>query len=588
MSLNNTDDTFLNFDAFKSLQGRVNTALASANKVLKFKRLDQLNKVLPFKSVFGNKGVNGVAGLCTLLPPRIKGNKFDTNFKDIDVVFKVGIAVNHAMENEVDILNELVKIRQWCPNIMGILGHIEAPISLTFIQQNEKEDEDSTLSERGKSDDSEDEDEKWELWDQDIDNLQSPIIFIEYISPLTFYHVCKLGDRQQILSSMYQSLAGLVMAQDACRVTHYDLHMDNVLLKECDPNIVLVYLFDQDRYFVTPTYGHLSVIIDWGNAHCGTLQNKRHRSSIQGYKNGHCGSRFDHTYDACHLLFSALYYLEERSERWRNLSTKLMMTFKDFPIWRQKGWRELNNSLMRELVARFTKSSKVAKHSELWTHYAYDIIEILTSLETIPFENHNVNFSEDDLDFIIGSNLDVILEEFCHLWDDDNCTHEFNIVKALKILVDEFYNIPKPSSQSDKAYKKVFATVAKTFQKQYSFILEKIPKAFDAVKVLQAICNFQGVMARVLSDSDKKNRDILAEAEKKCEISTTYQLLKQLEQWAGGESMRINQHTKYLVCDAINKKMWNFTANDINPKNLNKPLKLKKEIADLVKRKIFG
>ena len=48
------------------------------------------------------------------------------------------------------------------------------------------------------------------------------------------------------------------------------------------------------------------------------------------------------------------------------------------------------------------------------------------------------------------------------------------------------------------------------------------------------------------------------------------------------------QHTKYLVCDAINKKMWNFTASDINPKNLNKPLKLKKEIADLVKRKIFG
>lgn len=586
MSLINTDDTFLNIDAFKSLQDRVEFALASAKKVLKFKKLEQLNKVLPFKSVFGTKGVNGVAGLCTLLPPRIKGNKFDPNFKEIDVVFKVGTAVNHAIENEVDILVELAKIRSWCPNVMGILGHIEAPVSLTFIQQNEKIDEDSDASNRGTENEDEDE-EKWELWDQDIDNLQSPILFIEYISNLTFYHVCKLGDRQQILSSMYQTLSALVMAQDACKITHYDLHMDNVLLKECDPNIILVYIFDQDRYFVTPSHGHLSVIIDWGNSHCGSLENKRHRSSIQGYKNGHCGSKFDATYDAGHLLFSALYFLEERSERWRNLSTKLMMSLKDYPIWRQKGWRELNNSLMKELVTRFTKCSKVSKHSEFWENYAYDIIEILSSLTEIPFHAHpNMTFSDEGIDRVIGFSLDTILEEFCHLWDDNNCTHEFNVVKALKILVDEFYNTPKPDNE--KGYKKFNTTIAKSFQKQYSFILEKIPKEFNAVKVLDAIRAIQVVIGKVLADADVKNSEILTTAENKCEIKSTYQLLKQLEQWAGGESMRINQHTKYLVCDAVNRKMWNFSAEDIKPRNIKAPLKLKREIAELVKRKIFG
>ena len=66
-------DTFFNYDNLVSLQNRVTNELNAAKKFIKHKRLEYLNKVLPYKYVFETKGVNGVAGICALVPPKRKG-----------------------------------------------------------------------------------------------------------------------------------------------------------------------------------------------------------------------------------------------------------------------------------------------------------------------------------------------------------------------------------------------------------------------------------------------------------------------------------------------------------------------------------
>lgn len=586
-------DTFFNYDNLVSLQNRVTNELNAAKKFIKHKRLEYLNKVLPYKYVFETKGVNGVAGICALVPPKKVKGKAESNLQEVDIVFKVGLGVNHYLDNEVDILKEIFKLREFCPNFMAMLGYIDAPISMTFIEDNEKrDDDDSTIeAERGhisseSESDSDSYDEKWQLWDEDDDFINAPVIFLEYINNLTFYHVCKHGDRQQILATLYQTLAALVIGQEQLKLTHYDLHMDNVLLKPCDPNVIMVYFFDKDRWFVTPTHGNLSVIIDWGNSFCGSVQNKRHRGSIQGYYNGHCTSYFDSTYDANHLLFSSLYYLEARSDRWRQISTKLMMSFKNWPIWRQKGWRKLPNHLMRKIVKRVTILSRKAKKSEYWKHYAYELIELLTSLNDVPFEDKYPSMPEEEVNLILKTSFDVILENFEYLWDDENCTDELNINKAFKIIVDLLYNDREAKSKAEAT--RINKSFVKKFYTEYEQILEKVPKEFNCGEVIDAVRSLKKVIPKLLLEYNALNMSTISEAEKNTEIKDTYQLMKELEKWASGEKLVINSHSVFMVSDCVNKKMWRFPASELGIQVSKHPLKTKRSIAESIKSKIFS
>lgn len=66
----------------------------------------------------------------------------------------------------------------------------------------------------------------------------------------------------KVFSCITQILLALHISHKKYHFTHYDLHTDNIIISECDKNIICVYKIDNKLYRI-PTYGVIPIIIDY-------------------------------------------------------------------------------------------------------------------------------------------------------------------------------------------------------------------------------------------------------------------------------------------------------------------------------------
>jgi hypothetical protein len=343
-------DTFLNPESFKNIVYKINKTCKTAKENnVPSRKLEIMRSKFKYINTFETKGVQGIAGV---LEHRDTGTQ---------IVFKLSIEIDRTIEHENQVTLELNKLREFCPNFVGNLGCIELPISRTYIYVNTPEDTDDEYSSCSDDSSSEEEDgydkDECKLFMEDKEFLPTNMLLLEYVSPHSFDDFCKYADKALINSLILGVLCGLGIAQKNLQFTHYDLHIDNILIKECEPEAVFMYIIDGNS-FVIPTFGFFPVIIDMGLSYCSALQGGTTKTPVEHYDKGLQSSMFDKFNDIHHFLISALYAVEYDEEEFYYLSTKMLYFFRHIPILRKKGWKMLPNNILKLSMRQIVKTCR--------------------------------------------------------------------------------------------------------------------------------------------------------------------------------------------------------------------------------------
>lgn len=320
------------------------------------KKLENLSNKVNYVKLFSHLGVQGLVGL-------LENKKNKTPF-----VFKVGADVDKCIEHEYSVLEALNTIRPFCPSFVGSYGMYELPVCKEYIYEQARiyEDESydashssndsdaSSMSEGSESassssDDDADDDKPLTLFSYNEDlayNLKN-VLLLEYVGNMSLRHVIKYADKNILYSQIICVLCGLYMAQRHINFTHYDLHTDNIMLKQIDDNSFFVYNLGSDA-FIVPTYGIYPVIIDMGNSYCQQVEGESMKTSARWCKVGALSTFYDRFNDIHHFLLNLFYDIEKESEEYYFLSTRIMWLFRYLRVYRESGWKLLPADIFRD------------------------------------------------------------------------------------------------------------------------------------------------------------------------------------------------------------------------------------------------
>lgn len=388
------------------------------NETLKKISINQLHLYFKYQDLCSTKGVQGYVGVLEIKDPVLPSLKERKERKEKiekksreNVVFKFSRDIDFSTEHEAFILNEISKLK--CPHVVGYYTLIEKGINKEFFVNNNK---------------------NW--LDPDPNSIPYKVILMEYINTVEgistldkivrgeskylrpynkgiLHHTnIDIFRRNLVSSQLLQVLITLEILQDKIDFTHYDIHSDNIMEMECEPNSVIVYKYKNEFYLV-PTYGFYPVIIDVGMSYCKQLCNKPLTSSLSNYKNGTQSTVFDPLNDVHHLIVSIMYDLEleekinnEKDDNFEilfhSIANNIRNKFIPVPILIKKGWKQLPYDILDKLITKIKQISDVFDECII---DEFRIIDMLCHLIPIPFQTYEnyetFKFPSLEIDFFI-------------------------------------------------------------------------------------------------------------------------------------------------------------------------------------------
>ena len=291
-------------------------------------------------------------------------------------IFKMSQHINYLISHENDVMSELNKLQEICPNFCRSFGMITAKTNPSASRDDNPFDISSCKC-----------------------PLEKEILLMEYLQnnwPLMdFVNVpSELFNPNIITSVMYQVFFAIYIAQKHTRFTHYDLHSRNILIKKCDANTCFSYRTG-DQKIQVPTYGYYPIIIDFGFSFVGALNDLPLRTSLAHTDAGF----FCYTHDPINdykLFVVSLSELMARkhpkikfAKKFRNFAKSL---FEHVRIDWQTGWWETEKeiSALRHVVQilrpyNFENNYRI---SQLFYSQEPYIFDILNTLITLPIEEY--------------------------------------------------------------------------------------------------------------------------------------------------------------------------------------------------------
>jgi hypothetical protein len=552
---------FLNPEQFKNIAYKVSKSCKLAKDSNQpTRKLEIMRNKFKFIKTFESNGIQGIVGLV---------EHRDTQTQ---LVFKLSVEIDRTIEHENQVTLELNKLRPFCPNFVGNVGCVELPISRTFIYENTPEDSDYESSETDESSEEEEDQEEYEdckLFMDDREYLPTSVLFLEYVSPHSFYDFTKYADKSLINSLILGILCGLSIAQKHCKFTHYDLHIDNILIKECEPEAIFVYRIDGEA-FAIPTFGFFPVIIDMGMSYCESLKGDTMKTSVEHYRKGLQATLFDKLNDMHHFLLSAMNKVEYDEEEFYYLSTKMLYFFKNLPVLRKKGWKMLPNDILKLSMKDIVKSckglstgykpkekskskieelrqKKIEKRNKemgiveeeikskprglnelpIWVDLDIDIIETLSLGISLPWKEEleiKEDFESLEEDEIIAYSfitLFVELQKLYNLEVFEDVNDLLFVVRELTTLVFENWNIISKNTSKD--------TMKKLFN---DFKRKLIPEFRDSVYVLDwaktlTCCKYcLNILSMLYSRNVKGNTSLIDELYKDVPIKSVNDMIR--------------------------------------------------------------
>jgi hypothetical protein len=158
------------------------------------------------------------------------------------------------------------------------------------------------------------------------------------------------------------------------------------MMKKCNPNIVFLYVLDEQNQYCVPTHGHYPVIIDFGFSYSSNMDGNHLWPSLGHTHVGFMSDRFDKFADP--KLFLVTVSGEIKEKRNNNKSKKLRNIVKNMftPLnidW-TTGWDNGGKKGASDYVTQMLKGYN--NESELFDKYDHHCVDLLQSLIVLPLQ----------------------------------------------------------------------------------------------------------------------------------------------------------------------------------------------------------
>jgi hypothetical protein len=288
--------------------------------------------------------------------------------KKMKCVFKMSQYVNHLAYHEYVVASSLSTMHKYCPHFMRPIDYVEN------VEVDPKSKHGNPF-EPGKY------------------PVRKDVIVLEYVAEASkmFNYIRSKSISDDILVSLIkQVLLAITIAQKKRRFTHYDLHSFNVLIKTCERDTVFLYVLSDTEYYYVPTYGFYPVIIDYGFAYIGSMDNGPMWPTLAHTDVGFLSDRFDWVADVKLFLISVSSEIEE--ERDTEVSDKLRRIvnnlFGELHVDWESGWDTTDRdgasdtvrNKLKKIVPEFEQPSIFGDFG----HYCIDLVQSLIILPLQP------------------------------------------------------------------------------------------------------------------------------------------------------------------------------------------------------------
>ena len=155
------------------------------------------------------------------------------------LIYKISQEENNIILNEYEILTQLNRAALASPHFVRAYGltNYSSPVVLDCISK---------------------------LTCDSAVRVDRTMLLLEYVANIGSLY--DFLERKHSLAEVTSLMAQVLIAIRIMRllkISHNDLHGDNIVVKKCDPAITLKYVF-KDREVTIPTFGYCAVIIDFG------------------------------------------------------------------------------------------------------------------------------------------------------------------------------------------------------------------------------------------------------------------------------------------------------------------------------------
>jgi len=263
-----------------------------------------------------------------------------------------------------------------------------------------------------------------------IEYIPSKTTLLKYIKDNNFYGCTE--------SLIHQLILALFIAQEEKKFTHYDLHLENILLRKCDKRTFFWYKFMYEDVMIDRlilTNGFFPVIFDYGFAYSKGLEGTSYNNSLFFTNKGYTPFKFDPINDFKTLMVR-LAYIRGCPIKYKQFAQTHFLESNQIKLCKETGWVKTTLSSAARIISKRLDKILVEIIPNYKDNFIYkeldNIIDLFSVLIKLPF-------SKNDYD------TKTLVE------DVRNFTEEWN-------KIDEWFN-PKSTDDKLNIIKKVIGAI---------------------------------------------------------------------------------------------------------------------------------
>lgn len=289
--------------------------------------------------------------------------------KNMCCIYKISKADDNLIDHEYEVLTRLKPLAMYCPHIHNAYGILSFDTNL-FMESNPLK-----VEPREKV-------------------IKRDMLLMQFVPHKYDFHEMIKDETikdENIINVMKQIILTIYMSH-SYNFTHYDFHSENILIRNCNPNLFILYVFDHTEYLI-PTNGYISNMIDFGFSFC---DNESLTCTLVHTQYGFTSSRFDPYADIKLFMVSVVDDIFREGKR-KKISNRLVNIvrniFSGMNISWSTGWDKSKMvspvKLIQELIKEQVKDSLLFSSTDVW----FDTIQLLIDLPLNPMDYHNLESS---------------------------------------------------------------------------------------------------------------------------------------------------------------------------------------------------
>ncbi len=305
---------------------------------------------------------SGKQGILGIISPE---NDPDTRY-----VFKISQYFNYTCRQEYEIMKDLETTGKYCDYFCKAVGLYKGRVSPSFRNS----------------------DNPFKIGDKT--GIEVDVLLMEYIDNARKF--CRYIKNPKVedevnFSIIKQTMFAMKMAQNDVQLTHYDLHSNNVLITEIDPNIVFAYIMENGDTYVVPSYGFMPIVIDFGFSYSKGMEGRPLYGALAHTNVGFMSSCYDDCGDSKLFLSTISWELDANRGRTlhKDFRKDCKYLLKGLEIDMSSGWdkTEKDMSASDYLLSLIDEDGKKSRFFDECGHFAVDILQYLI---TLPLRPRNV------------------------------------------------------------------------------------------------------------------------------------------------------------------------------------------------------